>query len=1025
MESSKTPRLPSQRTKSKIGWRLPLVSACVVALLVAVSLWPAGPVHARAERKQRSAPQGGAPPENVWRELDKDTLGRRAERALLPHAYRALSLDRAQLAELLSRAPLEFSNEAQAAAALVALPLPDGSFARFGVVESPIMEPELAARFPAIKTYRGQGLDDPTASTRFDWTPEGLHAIILSARGTFYVGPYARGDNATYLAYAHQDITAEAGALACAVTAAEQEQAIKSATTIAPAQARAHTPLVVSGATLRTYRLAVAATAEYTQTYGGGTTGGALSAITTTVNLVDAIYERDVAVRLVLVAGETSIIFTDTATDGYTSDSVGSLINENQTRLDAIIGAANYDIGHVFDGRTTAGGFFSFQGQAGIGVVCTANKGRGATIFRSVQPSNVIAYYIVAHEMGHQFGATHTFNAASSGTDCAVQRTASTAYEPGTGSTIMGYRFNCGTEDMRSSDTYFHGASLQQIVNYTTTGNGSGCPTQLATNNHPPNVSVGAQSYTIPANTPFALAAAGSDQDGDTLTYTWEEFDLGPAAPPDTDDGARPIFRSYLPSPAGATRSFPSLQYILNNANVPPTTTTCSSGSGTCLTGEALPTTTRTMNFRVTARDNRAGGGGLNSADTQVNVRADSGPFKVLTPAGGVVWAGNTLQPVTWNVANTTGAPVSCANVRILLSTDGGNTFPYGTNPTPNDGAENIVVPNVPTTQARVKVEAVGNIFFDISDANITVQGNQCDYALSKTSQAFERTGGTDSVTVTTTSNCGWAATSNADWITVTAGAAGQGSGTVTYTVSPNGGGARTGSLVIAGQTFTVTQAAGCSYVVTGPGAFPAGGGPATLTMTTGAGCAWTATSLVPWITITQGSGTGSGSIAINLAPNTGAARTGQILHTDDSFFNVAQAAADTVNVQFSAASFSASEGDARATVTVTRGGDTSGPAYVAYMTVDDPAAVPCNTFNGTAYARCDYATTVDTLAFAAGETSKTFSIPLIDDAYAEGAETAQLRLLNPAGAVLGAQTTATLTITDNDAPGAPNPIFT
>ena len=208
------------------------------------------------------------------------------------------------------------------------------------------------------------------------------------------------------------------------MTTAEQDAATAQGHT----HSRSISAEVTSGANLRTYRLAVAATAEYTQTYGGGTVNGGLAAITTTMNLVNAIYEREVAVRLILIANETSIIFTDTATDGYTHDSVGALIGENQTKLNSVLGPANYDIGHVFDGRTTSG-FFSFQGQASIASVCvTSFKGRGATITRSVQPSDLLAYYIVAHEMGHQFSATHTFNATTG--NCASQRSPSTAYEP-------------------------------------------------------------------------------------------------------------------------------------------------------------------------------------------------------------------------------------------------------------------------------------------------------------------------------------------------------------------------------------------------------------------------------------------------------------------------------------------------------------------------------------------------------------------------------------------------------------------
>jgi hypothetical protein len=261
----------------------------------------------------------------------------------------------------------------------------------------------------------------------------------------------------------------------------------------------------------------------------------------------------------------------------------------------------------------------------------------------------------------------------------------------------MGYRLACGSaDDLASTDTYFHNASLEQIVNFS---NSTSCAVQTSTGNNPPFVQASA-IYTIPMGTPFTLTASGSDPDGDPLTYCWEEFDLGTASPPNTDDGTRPIFRSFAPV-SSPSRTFPRLSDIL---------------SGVPTKGETLPITTRTMNFRVTARDNRAAGGGVSSAATQVDVRSSAGPFTVTQPASGANWSTGSIRTVTWNVANTNNAPVSCANVRILLSTDGGTTFPVTVlSSTANDGSENVTVPGTPTSSARIKVEAIDNIFFNIS----------------------------------------------------------------------------------------------------------------------------------------------------------------------------------------------------------------------------------------------------------------------------------------------------------------------
>jgi len=635
--------------------------------------------------------------DGVWRNVDQSPqLNSSVPQRGAPRSYKTLELRQTALSAILRNAPMEFSAASRQKRILLTLPSPDGSFSRFEIVESPILAPELAARFPEIKTYSGKGIDDATATTRFDWTPTGFHALVLSTRGTFLIEPAAQGDRTNHIVYFQSELPV--GHLECAVPEGEQEAAIEQSQKLKPA---GRENLVVSSApVLKTYRLAVAATAEYTQAYGGGTVAGGLSAITTTINLVNAIYERDLAIRLTLIANETAIIFTDTTTDDYTSDNVGLLIGQNQVKLDSVIGSDNYDIGHVFDGRLLSGGAFSWQGQGSIGAVCRSGlKGRGVDIFRSLTPGNVYAYYSAAHEIGHQFGATHTFN-ATTGT-CGSQRTAFSAYEPANGSTIMAYRLACSPEDLRSTDTYFHANSIDQIVLYTGSGSGSTCGAASATGNLAPDVNAGPQ-YTIPMGTPFMLTATGSDPDGDPLTFAWEEFDLGNPAPPDTDDGSRPIFRSFAPvnSPA---RTFPRLQDIL---------------LGTQTFGESLPTTTRTMAFRVTARDNRTGGGGIGSASTAVNVRADAGPFTVTQPTSASGWTTGSSQTVNWTVANTNNAPVSCANVRISLSTDGGSTFPIVlANNTPNDGSETVTIPGLPTTSGRVKVEGAGNIFFNISQS--------------------------------------------------------------------------------------------------------------------------------------------------------------------------------------------------------------------------------------------------------------------------------------------------------------------
>jgi hypothetical protein len=636
-------------------------------------------------------------PDGFWTSVAETNSQAAAKIATAYRSYRKLRLNTDAFTAALAKAPLESTTKSKTAQAIVTLPGADGTFMRFSFVASPIMAPELAARYPEIKTYAAQGIDDPAATARFDWTPMGFHAIVLAATGTSLIEPAALGDVENYLVYSPGDVL---GSGECDVSAEDQEAAVRRNALLKKSVVTSN---VSSGTTLRTYRLAAAATGEYTQAYGSGTVSGGLAAITTTINLVDAIYEREVAIRLTLIANDDSIIYTNGGTDPYTHENIPLMISENQTNLDAVIGNANYDVGHVFDGTILGGGFFSWQGRGQFGVVCqNGGKAKGVDIFRSVVPTSLYAYYSTAHELGHQFNATHTFNTNSG--SCNTERASATAYEPYNGSTIMGYRLACSPSDLASTDTYFHNASIEQIVNFS---NSTSCAVQTSTGNTPPFVQASA-IYTIPMGTPFTLTASGSDPDGDVLTYCWEEFDLGTASPPNTDDGTRPIFRSFAPV-TSPSRTFPQLSDILG---------------GFSTMGETLPVTTRTMNFRVTARDNRSGGGGVSSAATQINVSSGAGAFTVTQPTSGENWSTGSIRTVTWNSANTENAPVSCANVRILLSTDAGTTFPITlVSTTPNDGSQIVTVPGTPTTNARIKVEAIDNIFFSIS-AGFAITGS-------------------------------------------------------------------------------------------------------------------------------------------------------------------------------------------------------------------------------------------------------------------------------------------------------------
>ncbi|MGN6552867.1 MAG: reprolysin-like metallopeptidase [Verrucomicrobiota bacterium] len=627
----------------------------------------------------------------------------RVPRWVEPERGQLFRMDGIALRRKLAQARRDEPRRAKEIGTEIEVPMPDGTQARFSIVEAPIMEPELAAKFPSIKTYAGQGIDDPEATVRLDLSPSGFHAQVLSPRGAVYVDPAYRGDTELHVSYYKRDYRRASDEFQC-FTAGRGTTSSSVPTASASLAAK-----TLSGTALRTFRLAVAATGEYSAFFGGTVTDG-LAAIVTAINRVDGVYETELAVRLVLVANNDLLVYTDGASDPYTNDDTYALLDENQANVDAVIGTANYDIGHVF---STAGG-----GLAGLGVVCDSNfKAQGET-GRSAPIGDPFYIDYVAHEMGHQFGADHTFNSTTG--SCNGNRVGAVAFEPGSGSTIMAYAGICSPNDLQAhSDPYFHAGSLDQIQTYITSF--ASCAVSTGTGNNAPTVSAGA-NYSIPKSTPFVLTATGSDANGDPLTYCWEQMDVGvETSLTDPDNGSSPLFRSVSPANT-PLRYFPKLSSVLANTN---------------WNQEKLPSVGHTLHLRVTARDNRPGGGGVANADTQITVVSTAGPFVVNSPNTAVSWGGN--QTVTWSVANTASSPINAAGVNIYLSADGGNTFPYllATNVS-NNGSRVVTLPNISTSHARIKVQAAGNIFYDVCNVDFTVVPNSAFLQLAGTTLTAE-----------------------------------------------------------------------------------------------------------------------------------------------------------------------------------------------------------------------------------------------------------------------------------------------
>ncbi len=610
-------------------------------------------------------------------------------RKTTPTQYQLFDLNTKQLTAVLKNTP----SRTQQKSSNIVLELPvKEKMVKFRILEASILEKGLQKRFPAIKSYVGYGIDDPTAIARFSFSKIGLHAMITSGNyKTIYIDPYTK-DKRSYIAYSKTDLPANPEGFECLV-----EDSFKSNFS----EQQLPTTKNANDGRLRTFRLAVACTGEYSQFHlnNQGISSGAsdqvkkeavLSAINTTMTRVNGIFERDLALTMVLVNNNTDIIFLNANTDNLSNSNASALINESQTVCDQFIGRNNYDIGHAF---STGGG-----GLAQLRSPCTNSKARGITgSGRPIGDAYDVDY--VAHEMGHQYGGNHTQNNSCQRSNASV--------EPGSASTIMGYAGICSPNVQNNSDAYFHAISIQEMWQNISQGN-SRCGAQSNTGNAAPTANAG-PDYTIPASTPFVLKGNGSDADsGNSLTYCWEQMDSQPATmPPSPTSTGGPAFRSLTPT-ASPDRYMPALSTVKTGQ--------------TASTWEVVPSVNRTMNFRLTVRDNAAGGGSTASDNTRITVAGAAGPFVINAPNTNVNWAAGSTQTVTWNVAGTTGNGVNAANVDILLSTDGGNTYPINiVAAVPNDGSQNITVPNAVGTQNRIMVRGSGHVFYDISNANFEI----------------------------------------------------------------------------------------------------------------------------------------------------------------------------------------------------------------------------------------------------------------------------------------------------------------
>lgn len=579
-----------------------------------------------------------------------------------------------------AKVPLDYFDGLQAGAKQLTLPLPDGDEVTFTLEAYDLLPADLAAKYPQIRTFRGHNPSRPLDTGRFDLGPQGFHAMFSHQGKMVFVDPLRNAEG--YAVYYQQDAHSRLDEEADRVLGAQVSKLARK--------------VQVDGNARKRYTIAISATGEFTQ-YHGGSQVLAMAAIATLLNRVNQVYQRDVGAEFVLATGNDEVVFTNPATDPFDNND-----NDAQTNIGVQalyftnMKLGNFDIGHVLN---TGGG-----GLAGLAVLCTNQKSSGMS--GSATPVGD-AFFVdyVAHEIGHQFGADHTFN-GTSGSCGGGNRVAGQAYEPGSGSSIMAYAGICGEENIQAnSDPYFHSKSIEQMRSHMATY--PSCGTALTLGNSTPQAVAG-RDYVIPANTPFALKGAGADLDGNPLLYNWEQIDLGTessSVATMVDDGSRPLFRFVAPTPS-PERILPSLPSLL---------------PGTLAKGDAWPTTNRDLNFRLTVRD---GQGGVASDDMKVQVVKTSSVFRITNPFYGVTLTPGASQVLAWDVAETDQAPISCSKVDISVTQDEGANWTMLAAGQSNNGAATVTLPANLTSSVRLKVACSDNIFFTISPLKLPlVQG--------------------------------------------------------------------------------------------------------------------------------------------------------------------------------------------------------------------------------------------------------------------------------------------------------------
>lgn len=563
------------------------------------------------------------------------------------------------------------------------VPAPDGSFAVYRFANTPVLPSALANKYPEIQTYTGTLLSDKRVTAKMTVYNDIVNIYVFNSAGSYLI---VYNDN-TYDVFYKKELIAQQN-FRCLDALHTEEPSFDTPQALA----------IESGQERKKYRLALSCTYEYavavTRT-STPTKSQVLAAMTTTINRVNGIYERELGVTLEFIPNNDTLIFVTNSSAIFSNNNAYAMLTQNKNLINARVGSSNYDLGHVF---STGGG-----GLATLASICSSDKAEGVTGTDDPRNDPFDVDY-VSHEMGHQLGADHTFNKCDN-----EERHA--AFEPGSGSTIMGYAGICGSENLQvHSDDYFHAFSKYEIQKWITAPVNQTCGVPMGAAVTLPPFSIGSTTYNIPHNTPFELEAPdlGADQ------YNWYQWNLGNFRNTQANSATfiyGPTFRSFPPTEE-RIRVFPRMSYLLAN--------------NFSYTGERMPTVSRTLHFMLDALtgDNNWGYSRTSEDTLTVLVHNNGAPFRVLHPSNPVTLLKGQSTDIKWEPGNTPNWPVLCGDVNILLSRDGGLTFPdtIASN-IYNNGSFRYTFPDsLPIAGTyRIKIKCADNIFFAISQTNFAL----------------------------------------------------------------------------------------------------------------------------------------------------------------------------------------------------------------------------------------------------------------------------------------------------------------